>query len=274
MCSVLCSTLLLIFGLLFALPSAAGHWGENWGTMIWGSAPRVPGLEGTGLVLLACALFAATAWRLRRRSAVVNSLLVALGLPLTVGALVPYSFSDGAIADPAEMNANFASLGHDANAALAVPHVFANGQIADANEVNANFSSIKLASAAPFSVLDFPYVFTNGAPANAEEINANFGARDTYLQCVGFYSFPTTSLPKSANPNFQWKGWKTGCMHGFQLQTVAECKAACAAPDGCCGGGGGVGYPVCQGNSCSGGDCCAASRQICRAACVVSHSEE
>jgi len=264
------STLLLIPGLLVPLPVAAGQWGEDWGTMIWGSAPGVPGLEGAGLVLLACALVAGT-WRVRRQSVALNALLVALAVPLTVGALVPYSLSDGAIADPAQVNANFASLVVDANASLVLPHVFTNGQIADANQVNENFSAIKLASAAPFSVLDFPYVFTNGAPAEAEEVNANFNARDNYSQCVGFHTFPTTSLPKSSNANFQWKGWKTGCMHGFQLQTVAECKAACGAPDGCCGGGGGVGYPVCLSNSCSGGGCCAASRQICRAACEVSH---
>jgi hypothetical protein len=115
-------------------------------------------------------------------------------------------------------------------------------------------------------------VFTNGTAANADEANANFSARDKYFDCVNFHSFPTSSLPKSGNGNFQWKSWKTGCMHGFEATTVVGCKDDCGSPEGCCGGGGGTGYPVCQSNSCSGGGCCTASKQICRAACEVSHS--
>ena len=267
---------------LFLLPVAASlalplqalaDWGENWGTMIWGqSAPVVPSLEGVGLGLLAMSLLGATAWRLRRRSLVASLLLVALGLPLTVGAMVPYSFSNGAVADAEELNANFASLASNVNATLTVPYVFTNGTIANADEVDANFAAIKSASSSPFSDLTVPYMFTNGTAANADEANANFSARDTYFDCVNFHSFPTPSLPKSGNGNFQWRSWKTGCMHGFEATTVVGCKGDCGSPEGCCGGGGGTGYPVCQGNSCSGGGCCTASKQICRAACEVSHS--
>ena len=259
--------------LLFALPALTGNWGENWGTMIWGqSAPVVPSVEGVGLSLLVLSLVGATASRLRRHSRVASLLLVALGAPLTVGAIASYSFSNGAVADAEELNANFDSLGRNVSATLAVPYVFTNGTISNADEVNANFTAIKSASSPPFSDLSFPYVFTNGTAANADEINANFSARDTYFDCVNFHSFPTQSLPKSGNGNFQWKSWKTGCMHGFKASTVVGCRDDCGAPDGCCGGGGGTGYPVCQSNSCSGGGCCTASKQICRAACEVSHS--
>jgi len=263
----------LLLSLSFALHAMAGNWGENWGTMIWEqSAPVVPSIKGVGLSVLLLSLVVATALRLRRHSQFTSLLLVVLGAPLIVGAMVPHSLSNGAMADAEELNANFDSLGRSVSATLAVPHVFTNGTISNADEVNANFTAIKSASSPPFSDLSFPYVFTNGTPANADEINANFSARDRYFDCVNFYSFPTQSLPKSGNGNFQWKSWKTGCMHGFKAPTVVGCRDDCDAPDGCCGGGGGTGYPVCQSNSCSGGGCCTASKQICRAACEVSHS--
>ena len=36
---------------MFALPALAGNWGENWGTMIWGSVAVVPGLGWAGRVV-------------------------------------------------------------------------------------------------------------------------------------------------------------------------------------------------------------------------------
>ena len=154
---ILLSLPVLLLSLFFALHAMAGNWGENWGTMIWEqSAPVVPSMKGVGLSLLLLSLVVATASRLRPHSRVASLLLVVLGVPLIVGAMVPYSFSNGAVADAEELNANFDALGRNVSATLAVPHLFTNGTISNANEVNANFTAIKSASSPPFSDLSLP----------------------------------------------------------------------------------------------------------------------
>jgi hypothetical protein len=73
-------------------------------------------------------------------------------------------------------------------------------------------------------------------------------------------SIPIKSkLQKSSNRTFQIKSWKTGCQK--RKDTLAKCKTACNSPQGCCG-------VTCQSNSCSGGGCCTASRNICKEACT------
>ena len=84
----------LLLSLSFALHAMAGNWGENWGTMIWEqSAPVVPSIKGVGLSVLLLSLVVATALRLRRHSQFTSLLLVVLGAPLIVGAMVPHSLS-------------------------------------------------------------------------------------------------------------------------------------------------------------------------------------
>ena len=62
---------------LLTLPGAAfAAWGDElWGIMIWGESLSVPTLPGFGLIVLAAALSATAAWRLRHRRG-------ALGLPV------------------------------------------------------------------------------------------------------------------------------------------------------------------------------------------------
>ena len=76
-------------------------------------------------------------------------------------------------------------------------------------------------------------------------------------------------LQKSQNPPFQSNAWKVGCFHGSGSSDATECKSKCA--HGCCGYNGILMPPfesaTCKENSCSGGGCCAASENICEAAC-------
>jgi len=67
---------------------------------------------------------------------------------------------------------------------------------------------------------------------------------------------PKSKLQKSANRAFQIKSWNVGCEK--KKATLDKCKTACN--NGCCGS-------TCASNSCSGGGCCAASKNICVAAC-------
>lgn len=157
--------------------TAFAGWGdENWGEMIWGqSVSAVPSLEGAGVALLAAALLAAAAWRLRRRSVVASLFTLALALPLTVRAVdlvpVPNTFSNGSVANPEEVNANFDGLELGSNILLffsgsaetvTVPHEFSNGTVADAIAVNENFTAMKTA-------VETAYAANTAAVAAAEQ---------------------------------------------------------------------------------------------------------
>ena len=69
---------------------------------------------------------------------------------------------------------------------------------------------------------------------------------------------PKNTFQKSNNRAFQIKSWDVGCEK--KRSTLSNCKSACNSPQGCCG-------LTCASNSCSGGGCCAASKNICKAAC-------
>ena len=69
---------------------------------------------------------------------------------------------------------------------------------------------------------------------------------------------PKDKLMKSANRAFQIKSWNVGCEK--RKSKLNKCKSACNSPQGCCG-------LTCASNSCSGGGCCSASKNICKAAC-------
>ena len=72
-------------------------------------------------------------------------------------------------------------------------------------------------------------------------------------------SIPSKSqLSKSSNRAFQIKSWNVGCEK--RKPTLSKCKTSCNNPQGCCG-------LTCASNSCSGGGCCAASKNICKMAC-------
>ena len=65
---------------------------------------------------------------------------------------------------------------------------------------------------------------------------------------------PKDKLTKSANRAFQIKSWNVGCEK--RKSKLNKCKSACNSPQGCCG-------LTCASNSCSGGGCCSASKNIC-----------
>jgi hypothetical protein len=157
--------------------TAFAGWGdENWGEMIWGqSVSAVPSLEGAGVALLAAVLLVAAAWRLRRRSVVASLFTLALALPLTVRAVdlvpVPNTFSNGSVANPEEVNANFDGLELGSNILLflsgsaetvTVPHEFSDGTVADAIAVNENFTAMKTA-------VETAYAANTAAVAAAEQ---------------------------------------------------------------------------------------------------------
>lgn len=89
-------------------------WGSGaWGQMFWGGA-AVPGLPPAMLVVLMLACFLAGGWflqpgRRNQRNTFIALLLIAI--PLSVGALtLPYTFTNGTIADASQVNANFSAL--------------------------------------------------------------------------------------------------------------------------------------------------------------------
>jgi len=56
---------------------------------------------------------------------------------------IPNTFTNGEVADAAEVNANFSALADALD--VTVPNSFANSGIADANQVNSNFTTLKTA---------------------------------------------------------------------------------------------------------------------------------
>ena len=56
---------------------------------------------------------------------------------------IPNTFTNGEVADAAEVNANFSALANALD--VTVPSSFANSGIADANQVNSNFDVLKTA---------------------------------------------------------------------------------------------------------------------------------
>jgi hypothetical protein len=86
-------------------------WGTNWGLMIWGGLTAVPAIGFWGAVMLAALLGVMGVRRLRGRSRVIGAgtLLLVLLLPISARA-VPFTFTNGTVADATQVNANFAAV--------------------------------------------------------------------------------------------------------------------------------------------------------------------
>ncbi len=109
---------LSLFVTVLALPSQAlAAWGDDWGTMVWETAPvGVPTFGLFGLGLLSLALVAGAVFTLRKRAWTASVLLLVLAIP------------------PAAVASSITNL-----------NIFSNGTAADANEVNSNFTKVKTA---------------------------------------------------------------------------------------------------------------------------------
>ena len=163
------STLLLLVAFFYTSPALAA-WGDNWGVMVWGAAPSaVPSIDGLGLGLLALVLIGLAIRGLRSRATlglmVLASFVGAADLA-EAQVTIPNTFTNGQVADAAEVNANFSALANALD--VTVPSSFANSGIADANQVNSNFDVLKTAVdtftndlAAATSATDT--AFTNGS---------------------------------------------------------------------------------------------------------------
>lgn len=141
-------TSLLLLAAFFYTSPALAAWGENWGVMVWGAAApaAVPMMDGLGLGLLALVLIGLAIRGLRSRATlglmVLASFVGAADLA-EAQVTIPYTFTNGEVADAAEVNANFSALANALD--VTVPNSFANSGIADANQVNSNFDVLKTA---------------------------------------------------------------------------------------------------------------------------------
>jgi hypothetical protein len=87
-------------------------WGQHWDTMIWGRAASVPALSWWGVLLLGAVLGGVGVQYLRKarpRTIGLTVLALALAIPLSARAL-PFTFTNGTVADANQVNANFAAL--------------------------------------------------------------------------------------------------------------------------------------------------------------------
>jgi len=90
-------------------------WGQNWSTMIWTAASAVPAIQFWGAMALGAALMFFGSQAVKRgaspRAIGLIALVIASVLPIT-GALasLPFTFTNGTIADANQVNSNFNSL--------------------------------------------------------------------------------------------------------------------------------------------------------------------
>jgi len=87
-------------------------WGQNWGQMIWGQIAAVPALGFWGLIVLAAVL---GVWGVRRlrgpRPRMLGMIVLALALLVPISArALPFTFTNGTVADANQVNANFAAV--------------------------------------------------------------------------------------------------------------------------------------------------------------------
>jgi len=172
-------TSLLLLAAFFYTSPALAAWGDNWGVMVWGAAApaAVPMMDGLGLGLLALVLIGLAIRGLRSRATlglmVLASFVGAADLA-EAQVTIPNTFTNGEVADAAEVNANFSALANALD--VTVPSSFANSGIADANQVNSNFDVLKTAVdtftndlAAATSATDT--AFTNGSIQGAASVD-------------------------------------------------------------------------------------------------------
>jgi hypothetical protein len=88
-------------------------WGQNWGQLVWGKAAAVPVLGWWGALLLGAVLGVLGVRFLRKvppRTAAWFVMALALLIPLAAAANLPFTFTNGTVADANQVNANFAAV--------------------------------------------------------------------------------------------------------------------------------------------------------------------
>jgi hypothetical protein len=87
-------------------------WGQHWNSFNWGGVGVVvPTLTATGLLLLGCVIGALGVLALRSpRKLGLVALILALLVPLSAIAGVPFTFTNGTVADASQVNANFKAV--------------------------------------------------------------------------------------------------------------------------------------------------------------------
>jgi hypothetical protein len=89
-------------------------WGQSWGQLIWGRAAAVPGVSFWGAMLLGAGLLLLGRRLLARGSGRAQTLMLAAHaflLPLSSAlAALPFSFTNGTVADANQVNSNFSAL--------------------------------------------------------------------------------------------------------------------------------------------------------------------
>ena len=78
-----------------------------------------------------------------RTSILLLVLLLSAASSAQAQVTIPHEFTNGEVAEAAEVNANFTALADALD--VTVPNSFANSGIADANQVNSNFEALKTA---------------------------------------------------------------------------------------------------------------------------------
>jgi hypothetical protein len=88
-------------------------WGQKWGQLIWGQVHAAPALTLWSILFL-CAAFVVVGLRFvraRPRTIGLAALVLAFAVPFTAKALsLPFTFTNGTVADATQVNADFAAL--------------------------------------------------------------------------------------------------------------------------------------------------------------------
>lgn len=161
-------------------------WGQKWGQLVWGRIAAAPALPAWGILLLGAALFLLTLRLLRARSRTIGlaALVLAFAVPLTAHAIsLPFTFTNGTVADATQINANFA--------ALAAHHVYGFVNADGTLDPSLNGGIIDVQQPQPLSQFPGYYCFKLGFTAKSAIGSADAGANrnlivTTFVQHGGF----------------------------------------------------------------------------------------
>lgn len=220
------TTLLLLAALLYTSPALAA-WGENWGAMVWGAAApaAVPMMDGLGLGLLVLVLIGLAIRGLRSRATLglmVLASFVGTADLAEAQVTIPNTFTNGEVAEAAEVNANFTALADALD--VTVPNSFANSGIADANQVNSNFEALKTA-------VD---TFTNDMAAATSATDTAFSNGSAQGVAAGVASVDITSdnLAVCTTAGGTYDAGADSCSVDITTDNAAAGSAACTQAGG------------------------------------------